>query len=73
MSLGLSASKQIVQELKGDLIIKHSQQGLTVFQMRFPVSALPRKKRLQSFIGVQHAARNSIGNIIDNESESDSN
>ena len=37
IGLGLSASRKIIRELQGDLIIKQSKQGLTVFKMRFPI------------------------------------
>ena len=43
IGLGLSASKQIARELKGDLSIKQSQKGLTVFKLKFPFKLIPNQ------------------------------
>lgn len=44
IGLGLSASRQIARELKGDLTIKQSQRGLTIFRLRFPIKIVQSKK-----------------------------
>ena len=45
IGLGLSASYEIARKLQGDLIIKESQKGLTVFKMRIPIKV----KSLKNF------------------------
>ena len=38
LGLGLAATRTIVKKLGGDLFLKQSTNGLTVFKLRFPVT-----------------------------------
>jgi len=51
MGLGLACAKDIIQQLDGDIYLKHSERGLTVFKIQIPVSGSVKPQRMsQCFI-----------------------
>jgi signal transduction histidine kinase len=45
MGLGLNNSRMLSQKMDGDIILKQSKKGLTVFSFKLPVT-LERKKKI---------------------------
>lgn len=45
--MGLACSKSIVNEMKGDIKIKKSKRGLTVFSFKFPVIIKPLEPKIE--------------------------
>jgi K+-sensing histidine kinase KdpD len=41
IGIGLACSKSIVQGMNGDIIVKKSKKGLTVFGFKIPVKVKP--------------------------------
>ena len=49
IGMGLSCSKEICKKLGGDMRLKHSQKGMTIFAFKFPVELSKNELNLLKF------------------------